>query len=334
MRRTATSCLATLALLVPLVGAATATSTDSAAGPLSLDDYPRPAVTGAALADGVERFSKAYPLRITGTPTQLQATQDIVAEAKTLGLAVETKTYKGALTAVVVRKEGTDRADETIVFGAHYDNMASTIEGAYDNGTGTRMVMELARAFAQVPTHRSMEFHFYNGEEEGALASKEVAAEYAAAKRSVSAFLGFDMVGIAWPLGVEATTKNCLCMWYGSGLRDEFDPLLREVNYDYLGFPESRTEVSIEGVNNRNSDEASWHNQRFRTLRWAGLRRAADYPEYHKPFDNLTTIAQVAGGREFFGLGMQNTLLSAYYTAAALDLEGVAPAPAGGRRPG
>jgi leucyl aminopeptidase len=200
--------------------------------------------------------------------------------------------------------------------------MVGTIQGAYDNGTGVRTVMELARAFSQVPTHRTMEFHFYNGEEEGALGSKEVAAEYATAGRTLSAYLGFDMTGIAWPVGGATTSKNCLCMWRGA--RDgDLDDVLRAVNYDFLGFPDGKQLVSVEGRNTRNSDEASWADKGYRTLRWAGLRRAADYPEYHLPRDTIATIDQVAGGREFFEQGLVNTLLSAYYTAATLDLDGV-----------
>jgi hypothetical protein len=38
------------------------------------------------------------------------------------------------------------------------------------------------------------------------------------------------------------------------------------------------------------------------------------------PQDNAATIDKVAGGRTFFEMGLRNTLLSAYYTAAALDL--------------
>jgi hypothetical protein len=328
VRRSTTTGLAVLALLLPFVGAAAATGSEDPEPAVltQLSDYPEPAATGEQIALGVKTFSEANPLRITGTPFQLQAHDQLEAEAASLGLSVETKTYKGVLTALVATKPGTDRADETIIFGAHYDNMVGTIEGAYDNGTGTRAVMELARAFADVPTHRTLEFHFYNGEEEGALASKEIAAEYAASKRDVTAFLGFDMVGIAWPVGGATTLKNCLCMWHGSG-RTELAQTLREVNFDFLGFPDDKQQVSIEGPNTRNSDEASWHNQKYPTLRWAGLRRAADYPQYHKPGDTMATIEATAGGAEFFQQGMRNTLRSAYYTAAALDLEGVTPAP-------
>jgi hypothetical protein len=334
-RNVLTTALVSLALLapLPLLGVAVASQNGAPPAPVTgpaptqLDGYPRPTVTGKDFVEGVRAHSEGNPLRLTGTVLQQKATTELADEAAALGLEVTRKTYKGALTAVVATKKGTDRADEVIVFGAHLDTMVGTIEGAYDNGTGVRTVMELARAFAQVPTHRTLEFHFYNGEEEGALASKEVAAEYATAKRALSAYLGFDMTGIAWPVAGATTNKNCLCMWRGA--RDEaFDDLLREVNYDFLGFPNDKQLVSVEGANRRNSDEASWADKGYRTLRWAGLRRAADYPQYHLPQDNLATIDAVAGGREFFEKGLVNTLTSAYYTAAALDLEGVPVTPA------
>jgi hypothetical protein len=97
------------------------------------------------------------------------------------------------------------------------------------------------------------------------------------------------------------------------------DGLLAEVNHRFLRFPSGRRQVSIEGNNVRNSDEASWAEEGYRTLRWAGLRKAADYPQYHQPLDNPETVDTVAGGRRFYEAGLRNTLLSAYYTAAAID---------------
>jgi len=194
------------------------------------------------------------------------------------------------------------------------------VTGTYDNGTGLRMVMDLARSYAKVRTHRSLVFAWFNGEEEGALASAEMAADFKSRGVKVKAYLGFDMVGIAWPVGGTATDKNCLCMWRGA--RDEsFDSVLADVNYRFLKLPAGRQQVSIEGRNVRNSDEASWADVGFPTLRWAGLRKANDYPQYHQPQDNLATMTTVAGGREFIEKGLANTLLSAYYTAAALDLQ-------------
>ena len=317
--RTRTLALALSALVaLPLAGGAAAAPAPK--GPKSLRDYPMPKVTGAQIVEGVDAFSGGHPLRITGTPVQLEATAAIAEEVASLGYAVETKTYDGVLQAVIATKKGTDKAAEHIVFGGHFDTMVGTVEGAYDNGTGTRLLMDLARSYAKVRTHRTIQFAWYNGEEEGALASSRMAADYKARGVKVKAFLGFDMVGIAWPVGGTTSDKNCLCMWRGAADED-LDALLADVNYGFLKFPKGKQLVSIEGRNVRNSDEASWADEGYPTLRWAGLRRARDYPEYHLPRDTVATMQAVAGGPEFLEKGLRNTLLSAYYTAAALDLQ-------------
>ena len=234
----------------------------------TLRDYPKPPVTGPQLAAGVEAFSSAYPLRLTGSLSQTDATEELRTELASLGYAVQVTTYRGVLQAVIATKKGTVKPAEHIVFGGHFDTMVGTVTGHYDNGSGTRMVVE-----------------------------------------------------IAWPLGSKATATNAfLCLWRGA--RDEdFDTMLAEVNYGFLKLPAGKNKVSIEGRNVRNSDEASWADAGFRTLRWAGLRTAGTYPQYHLPQDNMATIDTVAGGHAFFEAGLRNTLLSAYYTAAGLDLQ-------------
>jgi hypothetical protein len=314
------SLLALAAVVVLPLAGHSATAAPAPKGPRTLSDYPVPAVTGKQMVDDVDAFSSGHPLRITGTPVQLEATTALAEEAEALGYDVEVESYDGVLQAVVATKKGTDKAAEKIVFGGHFDTMVGTVEGAYDNGTGTRLLMDLARSYAKVKTHRTLVFAWYNGEEEGALASTEMAADYKARGEKVQAYLGFDMVGIGWPVGGTLTDKNCLCMWRGA--RDEaFDALLADVNYRFLKFPKGKQLVSIEGRNVRNSDEASWADSGYPTLRWAGLRKAGDYPQYHLPQDDLATMVSVAGGREFLEKGLRNTLLSAYYTAAALDLQ-------------
>lgn len=250
--------LAVSSLLVALPFLATAATADDLAK--DLRDYPEPTVTGEQIAKGVADFSAATPLRITGTPGDRDAAALIVAEAKSLGLQVEEKTYDGLIKAIVATKPGTDRADEHVVFGAHYDSMVGTVTGTYDNGTGTRMVMELARSYAKVQTHRTMVFTWYNGEEEGAFGSEQLSKEFKAQGKRVSAYLGFDMVGIAWPVAGPTSAVNCLCLWHGA--RDAgLVEMLRDVNKGFLGFPvgtKGDQKVAIEGANVRNSDERTW----------------------------------------------------------------------------
>ncbi len=315
MRTQVLALAAAAAVALPLVGSAVAAP--AATNPLRA--YPAPSVTGKQLADATITFGSTYVGRVTGTAQQTSARDFLVASLTSLGYAVQVETYRGLLSAVTATKKGTTHADELIVMGGHYDTLPQSLEGTYDNGSGTTLVLGLARSFAKVKTQRTMVFSFYIGEEEGALASTEQANAYKAAGKKVKAYLGFDMVGIGWPVGGPTTDKNCLCLWRGAG-DASLDVLLAQVNYDFLKLPAGRQKVSIEGRNVRNSDEASWADAGFRTVRWAGLRKAADYPEYHMPQDNAATIDKVAGGRKFFEAGLRNTLLSAYYTAASFDL--------------
>ena len=313
MRRTAV--LLTTALLAGSALTAQAARTGKAP---AWTAYPKPTVTGKWLADRDVAFSTAYTGRVTGTPIQLAARDEIVAELKGLGYTVVVESYKGVLEAITAVKKGTKTPDQTIMLGGHFDALPQSVAATYDNGSGTTMVLGLARAFAAVKTQKTLQFNFYNGEEEGALASGEQATAYKAAGKKVSAYLGFDMVGIAWPVGVTTTDDYCLCMWRGTKDTD-FDQLLADVNYGFLKYPNAKQKVSIEGRNVRNSDEASWADAGYRTIRWAGMRTAAAYPQYHMPQDNPTTIDTVAGGRQYFEQGLRNTLVSAYYTAAAID---------------
>ena len=69
---------------------------------------------------------------------------------------------------VFCTKVGTTRRDEMYILGAHMDGQGWG-EGANDDGSGTALVMELARIFsnADVLTDRSIRFALWNNEETG-----------------------------------------------------------------------------------------------------------------------------------------------------------------------
>ena len=316
-----------------------------ALAPAAADAYfdvaklPAPPVSGKEIADNVASFSQTYAQRVTGSPAEQAAAAALRDEAASLGYDAKIVDLSGApgappggTHAVIATRRGTTKPDESIVFGGHYDVVPQTINGAYDNGTGTNMVLALAKSFSQVPTNRSLVFAWYNGEEEGTLASEPHAQSFKDAGKVVRAQMGFDMVGIAWPVAKVGAT-NCLCMWRGED-DERFDALLSHVNFDVLGFPRGDNLVEVRGLNTRNSDEASWDQRGYPTMRWAGLRTAANYPAYHRYDDTMDTIDTVAGGRTFFEQGLRNTLLSSYYTALTVDNDPpVAVAHAGGTGP-
>ena len=82
---------------------------------------------------------------------------------------------------VIARYPGKDRADEVIIYTAHWDHFGinptlegdSIMNGARDNATGTAALLELAEAFSQLdfPTRRSVVFLAVTAEEQGLLGS-------------------------------------------------------------------------------------------------------------------------------------------------------------------
>ena len=287
---------------------------------------PSPSVSGQEIAANVEAFADEFPMRVGGSPNDAAAAESLRAEAEKLGYKAEIISVPvangdpGTLgRAVIATRQGVTKPDEHLLFMGHYDTVPQTINGAYDNASGTNMIKALAKSFAAVPTNRTVTFIWYSNEEQGLLASEAHAAMAKEAGMKVRAALGFDMTGIAWPVGAP-DANSCLCFWHGD--EDEaLEPLLRHVHYDVLGFPDGDTEVSFAGVNARNSDERSWDVQGYPVLRWAGRRTAASYPAYHRPDDTIAKIEEVAGGRQFFEQGLRNTLLGAYTTALTLDNE-------------
>lgn len=81
---------------------------------------------------------------------------------------------------VVAILEGTDLADEHIVFGAHLDSW-DLATGALDNGVGAVTVLEVARALkaAGYRPRRTIHFVLYMGEEQGMYGSRAHVAELA-----------------------------------------------------------------------------------------------------------------------------------------------------------
>jgi carboxypeptidase Q len=73
---------------------------------------------------------------------------------------------------VVAEIRGREKPDEWILIGAHLDSWDEGT-GAQDNGTGCAMVLEAARAIAQLntPPRRSIRFVLWGGEEQGLLGS-------------------------------------------------------------------------------------------------------------------------------------------------------------------
>lgn len=88
------------------------------------------------------------------------------------------------------------RTDETIVMGGHYDSVAAG-PGAGDNGSGTAVILELARTMAQKPQpEHTLVFIAFDAEELGLVGSRAYVDELSAEQlQNVRAMLNFDMLG-------------------------------------------------------------------------------------------------------------------------------------------
>jgi hypothetical protein len=84
----------------------------------------------------------------------------------------------GPVSQVYATKIGATRPDEMYIIGAHMDGIGYG-EAANDDGSGTALVLELARIFASpgVTTERSIRFALWNGEENGLYGSRAYVAQ-------------------------------------------------------------------------------------------------------------------------------------------------------------
>lgn len=72
---------------------------------------------------------------------------------------------------VIAEIKGTEKPEETVVFGAHYDSVRFST-GVYDNASGSVCIMELLHHFAEHPPKRTVRFIWFGSEEQGLVGSK------------------------------------------------------------------------------------------------------------------------------------------------------------------
>lgn len=118
---------------------------------------------------------------------------------------------------VIAELRGRERPDEWILIGAHLDSW-DFATGAQDNGTGSAMVLEVARAFAALgrPPRRSIRFALWGGEEEGLLGSAAYTAAHQAELAQCVAVLNTDN-GAGHPQGWKVEGR--------ADLRDALKPI-------------------------------------------------------------------------------------------------------------
>jgi hypothetical protein len=128
---------------------------------------PRPA--GAGAAGAATRTQGQGGSRMRGVRTRTGVNTDSLAQTDLKLRALNSEpTTPGQRQEVVCTKVGTTRPDEMYIVGGHMDGHGWG-EAANDDGSGTAIVMELARIFSNpdVTTERSIRFALWNNEETG-----------------------------------------------------------------------------------------------------------------------------------------------------------------------
>lgn len=103
---------------------------------------------------------------------------------------------------------GSDRAEEYVVLGAHYDHIGTgcpstkpdddVCNGAGDNAAGVATVLEVGRALADAdePPSRTVILAFWDAEEDGLRGSEAYVADPAVPLESTIAYLNWDIQGV------------------------------------------------------------------------------------------------------------------------------------------
>jgi Zn-dependent M28 family amino/carboxypeptidase len=150
---------------------------------------------------------------------------------------------------VVAKLEGSDPAlkNEYVVYSAHLDHLGvgapikgdSIYNGALDNASGCAILLEVARAFAQMNPRprRSMLFVAVTGEEAGLLGSDYFASNPTVPKNGIVANVNVDEDQMLWPLvdiipfGAEHSSLGAVVKQAASRLHLELspDPMPEEV---------------------------------------------------------------------------------------------------------
>jgi Zn-dependent M28 family amino/carboxypeptidase len=97
---------------------------------------------------------------------------------------------------VIATLPGADPASEAIVIvGAHYDSVSDDPErapGATDNAAGAAIVLELARVMSTYRFNHTVQFSFWNAEEDKLKGSRDFAAHAAAYDLEIPLYVNFD----------------------------------------------------------------------------------------------------------------------------------------------
>jgi aminopeptidase YwaD len=178
-----------------------------------------------------------------------------------------------------------NKAEYTVVIGAHYDHLGYGIEGslyrgekaihngADDNASGTAGLIELARLLRKSPYNNSNYlFIAFSGEEMGLLGSNHLVKHLPVPEDKISYMLNMDMIG-------RLKTEDPVLIINGSGTSPEWNKAFSEIKTE--GFKIKTTDSGLGP-----SDHTSFYLKNIPVLHFF----SGTHSDYHKPEDDAEKI--------------------------------------------
>lgn len=106
---------------------------------------------------------------------------------------------------LIVTKTGTLYPNKFVIVCGHFDSINGP--GTNDNGSGTSIILEIARILKDIPTDYSIKFIHFSGEEQGLLGSSRYVSEIVngtSPKMDIKVVVNLDQIG---GLATKANTK-------------------------------------------------------------------------------------------------------------------------------
>lgn len=177
-----------------------------------------------------------------------------------------------------------------IVVGAHFDTVSNS-SGADDNGSGTALLLEVARVLSRFRFGCTIEFVAFNAEEDGLVGSKHYAQQALQAGENVLLMINIDMC--IWD-NPSAPPNEKLWIVYDGTVPyencEQFADSTLETGYTYVMAPIQKilsTNDTYGSVENwGRSDQASFWDAGFSAL-WIFEFNGFQNPYIHSPADSM-----------------------------------------------
>jgi hypothetical protein len=298
------------------------------ATPVEVRPGASPAVSGEDAVSHLEYITQAFQFRFSGSPKVLQAANHFRDFFIGLGFEAQMYFYPWEIQARPIFREtwinlivvcgfqrGVSAPGEWVVVGAHMDSVPHAIEGAYDDGSGTSALLEVAQGLSAFKTRRTMVYCLWGGEEEGLYGSNRWVQEEA--EGNMKLYINMDMAGLSWPAPFNFTAFIGPDREAGVPEHAGLVSLIENITEFDLRYPRTEAFDILEDPFGR-SDHVSFWSRDVPTVFFFGADDV-EYPDYHSRADTVETMVSLAGGRDVLVLAFDTLVWECFYLMVHAD---------------